>query len=145
MIEMLETAAVLHHATSNSLVVLDELGRGTSTHDGYAVAYAVLYELEREIGARSLFSTHYHNLADDFANHPRVRPCMMNFMLQDEELVFLYKLVEGVTPSSFGMNVANLAGVEDLIVRRATHLADCIRNNGDPKLIVLNDWIRRVQ
>ena len=124
--EMLETAAVLNHATCDSLVVLDELGRGTSTHDGYAVAHAVLRELEERLACRALFSTHHLHLAEEFRGSARVQARMMSYHLTPEgRLVFLYRLVLGVTPSSFGMNVARLAGLpEPLVVRAERHAAD---------------------
>jgi DNA mismatch repair protein MSH6 len=123
--EMLETAAVLHHATSDSLVVLDELGRGTSTHDGYAIAHAVLRELEERLACRALFSTHHLHLAEEFRRSVRVQARMMSFHIAEEgqKLVFLYRLVLGVTPSSFGMNVARIAGLPEAVVARAEQLA----------------------
>ncbi len=122
--EMLETSSVLNFATADSLVVLDELGRGTSTHDGHAIAYAVLKDLEKHIGCRTLFSTHYLGLAAE-TEHDRIQRRMMSYFVDDEgKLVFLYKLVLGVTPSSFGMNVARLAGVSPEIVSKAEQLAE---------------------
>ena len=142
--EMLETSAVLRHATADSLVVLDELGRGTSTHDGHAVAYAVLSELEREVGCRTLFATHYHALADDFANSSRVQARMMSYVVQDGQLVLLFKLVPGVTPSSFGMNVARLAGVPEHVVAHAERLAADLNETGSVLRVRFAAKVRRL-
>ena len=122
MVELLETASVLKHGTRNSLVIMDELGRGTSTFDGYAIAYAVLSHILTNIGARTLFSTHYHALCEEFASDPRVSLQHMTCYVDPEadEVTFLYKLAEGVASKSYGMNVAKLAGVESTIVDRAT-------------------------
>ncbi len=146
MVEMLETSAVLNHASADSLVVLDELGRGTSTHDGHAVAYATLRELEMELGCRTLFSTHYLQLADEFKECARVEARRMSHLIaENKHLVFLYKLVPGVTPSSFGMNVARLAGVEEPIVARAEALAKEAQFGGEGDLEArLREAVRRV-
>ncbi|KNC52130.1 DNA mismatch repair protein msh6 [Thecamonas trahens ATCC 50062] len=125
MVELLETAAVLQHGTASSLVIMDELGRGTSTFDGYSIAYAVLSELLNGLGARTLFSTHYHALCEEFSTTPGVSLQHMSCYVDEEadEVTFLYKLAPGVASKSYGMNVAKLAGVADSIVARATELA----------------------
>ncbi|KAI0761142.1 DNA mismatch repair protein Msh6 [Irpex lacteus] len=120
-VELDECCKILRDATPRSLVILDELGRGTSTYDGMAIAGAVLHQLASQTLALSFFATHYGSLTDDFAYHPNIRNMHMSTLVDDEkrELVFLYKLTEGVASSSFGTHVANLAGVPMSIVERA--------------------------
>ncbi|KAI6168433.1 DNA mismatch repair protein Msh6 [Pisolithus thermaeus] len=120
-VELDECCKILRDATPRSLVILDELGRGTSTYDGMAIAAAVLHELATRTLPLAFFATHYGSLTDDFAYHPDIRNMHMSTLLDDEkkELVFLYKLVEGVASSSFGTHVASLAGVPPGVVSRA--------------------------
>ncbi|KAI0822933.1 DNA mismatch repair protein Msh6 [Trametes gibbosa] len=120
-VELDECCKILRDATPKSFVILDELGRGTSTYDGMAIAGAVLHELATHTLSLSFFATHYGSLTDDFAYHPNIRNMHMKTLVDDEkrELVFLYKLVEGVASSSFGTHVANLAGVPLEVVERA--------------------------
>ncbi|KAI9069848.1 DNA mismatch repair protein Msh6 [Trametes sanguinea] len=120
-VELDECCKILRDATPKSFVILDELGRGTSTFDGMAIAAAVLHELATHTLSLSFFATHYGSLTDDFSYHPNIRNMHMETLVDDEkrELVFLYKLVEGVANSSFGTHVANLAGVPLPVVERA--------------------------
>ncbi|KAL5499193.1 MSH6 [Sanghuangporus vaninii] len=120
-VELDECCKILRDATPRSLVILDELGRGTSTYDGMAIAGAVLHQLATHTLPLCFFATHYGSLTDDFAYHSNIRNMHMSTMVDDEkcELVFLYKLVEGVAESSFGTHVANLAGVPTEVVKRA--------------------------
>ncbi|KZT71945.1 DNA mismatch repair protein Msh6 [Daedalea quercina L-15889] len=120
-VELDECCKILRDATPKSLVILDELGRGTSTYDGMAIAGAVLHQLATHTLALSFFATHYGSLTDDFAYHPNIRNMHMQTMVDDEkrELVFLYKLVGGAASSSFGTHVASLAGVPQDVVERA--------------------------
>jgi DNA mismatch repair protein MSH6 len=122
MVELSETAAMLRRATRNSLVALDELGRGTATTDGAAIAHAVVRHLV-DLGARSLFSTHYHRLADDRAGDARVRLAHMGCEVSGdrgaERVTFLYALREGACPKSYGVNVARLAGLPESVLKLA--------------------------
>ncbi|KAM5536095.1 hypothetical protein V8D89_010194 [Ganoderma adspersum] len=120
-VELDECCKILRDATPKSFVILDELGRGTSTYDGMAIAGAVLHQLATHTLSLSFFATHYGSLTDDYAYHPNVRNMHMETLVDDEkrELVFLYKLVDGVAGSSFGTHVANLAGVPLEVVERA--------------------------
>lgn len=113
--ELLETASMLTSATRSSLVALDELGRGTSTSDGQAIASSVLEHFVRGVQCRGMFSTHYHRLAVDYQSDPKVSLCHMACQVRKgdvglEEVVFLYKLTPGACPKSYGINVARLAG-----------------------------------
>ncbi|KAI0266519.1 muts domain V-domain-containing protein [Gloeopeniophorella convolvens] len=120
-VELDECCKIMRDATPKSLVILDELGRGTSTYDGMAIASAVLHQLATHTLALSFFATHYGSLTDDYAYHPNIRNMHMKTMVDDEkrELVFLYKLIDGIATSSFGTHVANLAGVPTDVVERA--------------------------
>ncbi|KAF9485007.1 DNA mismatch repair protein Msh6 [Pholiota conissans] len=120
-VELDECCKILRNATPKSLVILDELGRGTSTFDGMAIASAVLHQLATHTIPLAFFATHYGSLTDDHAYHPNIRPMYMSTLVDDEkhELVFLYKLINGVAESSFGTHVANLAGVPLPVVERA--------------------------
>ncbi|RKP38593.1 muts domain V-domain-containing protein [Dimargaris cristalligena] len=126
MVELSETSKILREATPRSLVILDELGRGTSTFDGYAVAFAVLHHLATRVGCVGLFSTHYHALTREMAAHPQVRLMHMDCHVDPahRDVTFLYKLVPGVCPKSYGMNVAGMAGIPRSVVDRAETVAE---------------------
>ena len=119
MVEMRETAQILRHATARSLIVLDEIGRGTSTYDGVSIAWAVAEHIHDGIGAKTLFATHYHELAALAAQHPRVRNVSVAAREWKGEVVFLRKLQAGGTSRSFGVEVAKLAGLPPAVVARA--------------------------
>ncbi|KAF9340478.1 DNA mismatch repair protein msh6 [Linnemannia elongata] len=125
MVELSETSKILSEATERSMVILDELGRGTSTFDGYAIAYSVLHELSTRIGCLGLFSTHYGTLTNEFERDPNVALKHMACQVDqaNREVTFLYKLVDGVCEKSYGMNVAHMAGVPREIVDRAEEMA----------------------
>ncbi|OZJ02922.1 hypothetical protein BZG36_04117 [Bifiguratus adelaidae] len=125
MVELSETSRILHEATPRSMVILDELGRGTSTYDGYAIAYAVLHYLATYVGCLGLFSTHYQTLCDEFENSPEVSNMHMAYHVNENEreVTFLYKLTPGACQKSFGMNVAHMAGVPTSIITNAEKIA----------------------
>ena len=118
---MEETKNVLKFATSRSLAILDELGRGTSTFDGYAIANAVMQYLVRRLNCMTLFSTHYHMLLDEFRDFPGVKSYHMSYKANEagDHVIFLYKFVEGECPMSFGLNVARMAGLPQKVLNRA--------------------------
>lgn len=123
-VELSETASILHHATKHSLVLLDELGRGTATYDGTAIASAVVKELAEKVCCRTLFSTHYHSLVEDYANNPAVRlghmACMVENECEDpsqETITFLYKFISGACPKSYGFNAARLASLPEEVIQ----------------------------
>jgi DNA mismatch repair protein MutS len=124
MTEMIETAHILHHATPRSLVLLDELGRGTSTYDGLAVARAVLEYIHNHprLRSKTLFATHYHELTELSATLPRVRNLHVEIAEQGSDLVFLYRITPGVAEKSYGVYAAKLAGLPRPVVRRAEEL-----------------------
>jgi DNA mismatch repair protein MutS len=119
LVEMSETAYILRHATSRSLVVLDEVGRGTSTYDGMALAWAVGEDLHDRVGARTLFATHFHELTALADELDGARNAQMAAKEQGQQVVFLYRLVEGGADRSYGVQVARLAGVPEHVVERA--------------------------
>ena len=125
---MEETKAILDGATVDSLVILDELGRGTSTFDGQAIADAVLQHLASKVGCRGLFSTHYHALSLKYDCHQAVEVCRMGYALDEEDpdkkLVYLYQLQKGACPSSFGLNVARIAGLPCSVLKLALEKAE---------------------
>jgi DNA mismatch repair protein MutS len=122
MVEMRETAAILAGATRRSLVVLDEVGRGTSTFDGVSIAWAVAEYLHDAIGARTLFATHYHELCALGESRPRVRNVSVAVREHDGEIVFLRRVVTGAAPQSYGIDVARLAGLPRSVIARARQI-----------------------
>ncbi|KAG6599446.1 DNA mismatch repair protein MSH7, partial [Cucurbita argyrosperma subsp. sororia] len=127
LVECSETASVLQHATQDSLVILDELGRGTSTFDGYAIAYAVFRHLIEKVNCRLLFATHYHPLTKEFASHPHVMLQHMACAFKDHELVFLYRLRSGACPESYGLQVATMAGIPGRVVEAASKASQMLK------------------
>lgn len=119
MVEMVEIANIINNATPRSLVVLDEVGRGTSTYDGLALAWAIVEHLSQELQARTLFATHYHQLTSLADSITGVHNLNVSVREWGEEIVFLHKIVEGGTDRSYGIHVARLAGVPALLVDRA--------------------------
>ncbi|CBF85409.1 hypothetical protein AN1708.2 [Aspergillus nidulans FGSC A4] len=120
-VELSETKKILSEATPRSLVILDELGRGTSSYDGVAVAQAVLHHVATHIGALGFFATHYHSLAAEFENHPEIKPKRMKIHVDENErrVTFLYKLEDGVAEGSFGMHCAAMCGIPNKVIERA--------------------------
>lgn len=121
MVEMTETAAILHNATPRSLVLLDEIGRGTSTFDGLSIAWAVAEYLHNspENSAKTLFATHYHELTELAENLPGAKNYQIRAMEKDGEIIFLHKLVPGKASKSYGIAVAQLAGLPQTVIERA--------------------------
>jgi len=122
MVEMTETAAILHNATRRSLVVLDEIGRGTSTFDGLSIAWAVAEHLHDGPGCRTMFATHYHELQDLARERPRVRNLTVAVQEVGDRVVFLRRLVAGGASRSYGIEVAKLAGLPRQVLARAREI-----------------------
>jgi DNA mismatch repair protein MutS len=124
MVEMLETANILNHATGRSLVVLDEIGRGTSTYDGLAIARAIVEYIHNapRLGCRTLFATHYHELTELERVLPRIRAARMDVLEDGDQIVFLRQVVPGGADRSYGVHVAQLAGIPRAVVRRAEEI-----------------------
>ena len=122
MVEMCETADILHNATPRSLIVLDEIGRGTSTFDGLSLAWSIVEHLHNQVGAKTLFATHYHELTELAARLPRLKNFNVAVREWREQVVFLHKIVEGGTDKSYGIHVARLAGVPKEVLERAKEI-----------------------
>ncbi|RDL29783.1 DNA repair protein MutS, III [Venustampulla echinocandica] len=120
-VELSETKKILSEATPRSLVILDELGRGTSSYDGVAVAQAVLHHVASHIGCTGFFATHYHSLATEFSGHPEIAPKRMQIHVDEDNrcVTFLYKLENGVAEGSFGMHCAAMCGIPSKVIDRA--------------------------
>ena len=133
LVEMQETANILNNASASSLVILDEIGRGTSTFDGLSIAWAVaefLHDLHDQ-GVKTLFATHYHELTELARTKKRVRNCNIAVKEWNDEIIFLRKLVEGGTNRSYGIQVARLAGIPDLVIQRAKKILSDVQNSTD--------------
>ncbi len=130
MVEMTETASILHQAGPKSLVVVDEIGRGTATLDGLAIAWAVLEALHATVRCRTIFATHFHELAELGLSLPRMRPHMMRVKEWKGSVVFLHEVAEGAGGRSWGVHVARLAGVPAGVIRRAEGLLLALEQRG---------------
>ncbi|HEX2613549.1 MAG TPA: DNA mismatch repair protein MutS [Fibrobacteria bacterium] len=136
MVEMIETASILRHATPRSLVLLDEIGRGTSTYDGLSLAWAITEALHENpaIAARTLFATHYHELTRLADRLPRLRNAQVTVREEGGkdggEVIFLRKVVDGACDSSYGIQVARMAGVPDPVIRRANEILEELEEKG---------------
>jgi len=124
-IEMEETLNVLRYATKDSLVIMDELGRGTSTYDGLAIACSVLKHIAGDIRCRTLFATHYHVLLDEFRDDAKIAFYHMAARVEKEieKITFLYKLIPGECSNSFGLNIAKVSGLPEVVLKSAKHKA----------------------
>jgi DNA mismatch repair protein MutS len=130
MIEMLETATILQHATSHSLVLLDEVGRGTSTYDGVSIARAVAEYLHDVLACRTFFATHYHELTDLPARRARIFNTHMEVKENRGAIVFLRQLKGGSANRSYGIQVARLAALPEQVLLRAQEILDELEKSG---------------
>ena len=126
MVEMNEVANILRNATANSLLILDEIGRGTSTFDGLSIAWAVIEHISNPklLGAKSLFATHYHELTELEGKIDNVNNYCIAVKEQGDDIVFLRKIVRGGADKSYGIQVAKLAGVPEMIIHRAKEIVE---------------------
>ena len=133
MVEMTEAANILNNATDNSLVLFDELGRGTSTYDGISIAWAIVEYLHEHsgVGARTLFATHYHELNEMEKHFSRIKNFNVSVKEINGKVIFLRKLVEGGSEHSFGIHVAQLAGMPSAIVKRANVILKALEEEGN--------------
>ena len=136
LVEMNETANILNNASRRSLLILDEIGRGTSTYDGLSIAWAVAEHIldKTKIGARTLFATHYHELIELGSTHPGAKNYNVAVREWNGQITFLRKIVEGGTDQSYGIHVAQLAGLPDLVIQRAREILETLEksDNGKP-------------
>ena len=143
MVEMLETSMILHNLSSRSLVLLDEIGRGTSTYDGMSIARAIVeYIHEYGRGAKTLFATHYHELNDLETIYPRVKNFHIAVKEVDKRVIFLRKLKEGGVAHSFGIHVARMAGMPRQVIEAAERTLDALEKGEDKKEAVSHAKIR---
>jgi len=132
MVEMSECANILHHATSRSLVILDEIGRGTSTYDGLAIAWAVAeFLLKKKV--MTLFATHYHELTELAGENPQAKNFNVAVKAFEDDIVFLYRLLPGPASESYGIQVAALAGLPREVVKRAREILSSLEQKSPPK------------
>ena len=129
MVEMVEVARILNNAALNSLIILDEVGRGTSTYDGLSIAWAVVEFIHKHIKAKTLFATHYHELTQIAKHLPEAGNLNVAVREYKDEVVFLYKVEEGICDRSFGIHVARLAGVPDEVIARAKDVLKGLEQN----------------
>jgi len=131
MIEMTETANILNNATDRSLVILDEVGRGTSTYDGLALAWAIAEDLHDRIRCRALFATHYHQLMDLAGPGKGIVNCRVAVREWGDTIVFLHRIEDGGTDRSYGLHVARLAGIPKPVLERAGAVLAKLDEEGD--------------
>ncbi|XP_064596885.1 DNA mismatch repair protein Msh6-like [Liolophura sinensis] len=150
-VELSETSAILQHASPHSLVLVDELGRGTATYDGTAIACAVVHELSLKTQCRTLFSTHYHSLVEEFSHDPNIRLGHMACMVENENdedpsqetITFLYKFVKGACPKSYGFNAARLANLPEEIIQVSQRKAKEFEQSVDNLRLLRSVWKTR--
>ena len=131
MVEMNEVANILRNATASSLLILDEIGRGTSTFDGLSIAWAVIEHISnrRLLGAKTLFATHYHELTELEGKMSNVNNYCIAVKECGDDIVFLRKIIKGGADKSYGIQVAKLAGVPDMVIGRAKEIVEQLTDN----------------
>jgi DNA mismatch repair protein MutS len=140
MVEMSEVASILKYATSRSLLILDEIGRGTSTYDGMAIARAVLEYAasSRKLGAKTLFATHYHELSTIEQELPNVKNYNIAVKKRGDQMIFLRKIVPGAADDSYGVEVAKLAGLPNAVVSRAREILAELEEQGGVQRVIID-------
>ena len=136
MVEMIEVASIIQNATKNSLLILDEVGRGTSTYDGLSIAWAVIEHITQKIGARTLFATHYHELTELENKLEGIKNYKISVRELNGQVVFLRKIMRGGANRSFGIEVASLAGVPSSVTDRAKAILKNVENGNVPRVEV---------
>ena len=139
MVEMSETAEIIRHATEKSLIILDEVGRGTSTYDGLSIAWSLVEYFIDHVKARSLFATHYHELTDLIKAKKQAKNLTMEIQNQNGDIKFLYRLIEDAIGQSFGIHVAKMAGLPQEILFRATTLLQQLENKQKKNLNLIEN------
>lgn len=143
MVEMQEVADIIQNASSKSLLILDEVGRGTSTFDGLAIANAIIEYIAENIKAKTLFATHYHELVHLEDKYDSVENLTIAVDKQEDDIIFLRKIIKGFTNNSYGIDVAKLAGIDDRIINRAKDVLALIEKENEGLNIDLNkEYIR---
>ena len=129
MVEMKEVANIIDNASKNSLLILDEVGRGTSTYDGLSIAYSILEYIATNLKAKTLFATHYHELCSLEEKYPSISNLSIAVKKEEEDIIFLRKIINGPSNHSYGIDVAKLAGIDDFIIKRAWDILNSLENN----------------
>ena len=129
MFEMNELSNIIREATPRSLIILDEVGRGTSTYDGLSIAWAVVEYIATKIKAKTLFATHYHELTQLADNFKEIKNMTISAEEKGDDIVFLRKIIEGSTNKSYGIQVAQLAGIDKTIINRANEILSIIEGS----------------
>ncbi|MGL5382038.1 MAG: DNA mismatch repair protein MutS [Culicoidibacterales bacterium] len=137
MVEMMEVNNALQQATKNSLILLDEIGRGTSTYDGMAIAQAILEYLHQKVGAKTLFSTHYHELTALEKDLPKLQNVHVSAIEEDHHIVFLHKIKHGTADKSYGIHVAKLAELPTAVIERANVILQTLEQSGQLQSVQL--------
>ncbi|MQF65419.1 DNA mismatch repair protein MutS [SAR202 cluster bacterium AC-409-J13_OGT_754m] len=147
MVEMVETAMILNQATKQSLVILDEIGRGTSTFDGLSIAQSVAEHIHNhpKLGCKTLFATHYHELTELASTLPRVKNYSVTITEQEGKLIFLHRITEGKADKSYGVQVAQLAGLPKSVINRAKEILENMESSYNDKSICLPNIISNQQ
>ena len=147
MVEMVETAMILNQATKQSLVILDEIGRGTSTFDGLSIAQSVAEHIHNhpKLGCKTLFATHYHELTELASTLPRVKNYSVTITEQEGKLIFLHRIAAGKSDKSYGVQVAQIAGLPKSVINRAKEILENMESSYDDKPISLSETITNQQ
>lgn len=141
MVEMKEVANILKNATDKSLIILDEVGRGTSTFDGMSIAWAIVEYISENIGAKTVFATHYHELSKIEETYKNVSNLNIKVKKDGEEIIFLRKIVEGWTDNSYGIDVAKLAGIDEKVTSRAEEILKSLEKSKNLNVKVKKDVV----
>ena len=139
MVEMLETASILRRASGKSFIIFDEIGRGTSTFDGLAIAWAVLEYLIKDLKPRVLFATHYHELTSIKNDYDTVSNYKMHIREWKDKIVFLYRVIKGEADKSYGIEVAKLAGIPNKLISRAYEILYYLEKSNKDELKMTNE------
>ncbi|MDX1949121.1 MAG: DNA mismatch repair protein MutS [Rickettsiales bacterium] len=140
MVEMIETATILNNATSKSLVILDEIGRGTSTYDGISIAWSVLEFIHNKLNCRTLFATHYHELTELNKKLNKISLHTTQTKEWNGEIIFSHKIINGIAGKSYGINVAKLAGLPEKVINRASQILKILeKNNQDNPVKIFSE------
>lgn len=134
MVEMMEANQALRHATPNSLILFDELGRGTATYDGMALAQAIIEYIHKNVKAKTLFSTHYHELTVLDERLAHLKNVHVGAVEKDGEVVFLHKMMDGPADKSYGIHVAKIAGMPQELLARAATILTVLEAEGNQAL-----------
>lgn len=145
MVEMNETASILNSATDKSFILLDEIGRGTSTYDGVAIAWSVAEHISQKISARTIFATHYHEMNVMCEKYPQIKNFRMTIKEDEEEIIFLRKVVEGGASKSYGIQVAKMAGLPGSVIKRSQYLMSKMQKDLSAQVSIKKRTINEIE